>query len=74
MMMDENGESDAKVVSNCASTAPEKNYTEDYLRGWQMYNMLQLIGDWDLARQYVQDPEHFPRPVLHERDELHDAA
>ena len=70
MMMEEGKEPEARVVSNCASPAPDKNFTEDYLRGWQMYNMLQMIGDWDLARQYVQDPEHFPRPVLHERDEL----
>ena len=56
-----------QVISNCAASTPDKNYTEDYLRGWQMYNMLQLIGDGDLARQYIQDPEHFPRPVLDER-------
>ena len=68
MMMEEKKEPEAKVVSNCASPAPDKRYTEDYLRGWQMYNMLQMIGDWDLARQYVQDPEHFPRPALHEMD------
>jgi uncharacterized SAM-binding protein YcdF (DUF218 family) len=63
-----------RVVSNCASPAPDKAYTGDYLRGWQMYNMLQLIGDRDLAWQYLQDPEHFPRPVLHKRDELPDVA
>ena len=74
MMMEEKKEPEAKVISNCASPAPEKNYTEDYLRGWQMYNMLQLIGDRDLAWQYLQDPEHFPRPVLHKRDELPDVA
>jgi hypothetical protein len=39
-----------------------------------MYNMLQLTGDWELARQYIQDPEHFPRPELHVRDKLSDAA
>ena len=39
-----------------------------------MYNMLQLIGDWDLAKQYVEDSEHFPRPVLHERAGDSDAA
>lgn len=74
MTMEEKNEPEAEVVSNCASPAPEKDYTEDYLRGWQMYNMLQLIGDYDLARQYVQDPEHFPKPELHEWDELPDAA
>lgn len=74
MMMEEKKEPEAKVISNCASPTPEKNYTEDYLRGWQMYNMLQLIGDRDLAWQYLQDPEHFPRPVLHKRDELPDVA
>lgn len=62
------------VASNCASPAPNKDYTADYLRGWQMYNMLQLIGDDDLARQYVHDPEHFPRPVLDEQAEASDAA
>ena len=72
--MDEKQESAIQVVSNCASPAPEEDYTGDYLRGWQMYNMLQLIGDWDLAQQYVQDPEHFPRPVLDEGTELSDAA
>ena len=74
MGVDEKQESAIQVVSNCASPAPEMDYTEDYLRGWQMYNMLQLIGDWDLARQYIQDPEHFPRPVLDEQAEIPDAA
>jgi hypothetical protein len=74
MMMEEKKEPEAKVISNCASPAPDKNFTEDYLRGWQMYNMLQLTGDWELARQYIQDPEHFPRPELHVRDKLSDAA
>ena len=74
MMMEEKREPEAKVISNCASPAPDKNFTEDHLRGWQMYNMLQLTGDWELARQYIQDPEHFPRPELHVRDKLSDAA
>ena len=55
---------DVHVVSNCASPAPDKVYTNDYLRGWQMYNMLQLIGENELAWQYLNDPTHFPRPVL----------
>lgn len=74
MSVEERRESEIQVVSNCASPAPDKDYTEDYLRGWQMYNMLQLIGDRDLARQYIQDPENFPRPVLYDRDETADAA
>ena len=57
-------ELDVHVVSNCASPAPDKVYTNDYLRGWQMYNMLQLIGENELAWQYLNDPTHFPRPVL----------
>ena len=39
-----------------------------------MYNMLQLIGDRELARLYLEDPENFPRPVLYERTEVSDAA
>lgn len=74
MGMHERQEPEVRVITNYASPAPDKDYTDDYLRGWQMYNMLQLIGDWDLARQYVQDPEHFPRPVLDERAEVPDAA
>ena len=58
-----------RVVSNCASPAPDKAYTDDYLRGWQMYNLLQLIGEKDLAWQYLHDPEHFPRPELYEQAE-----
>ena len=60
---------DASVLSNCASPAPDMEYTEEYLRGLQMYNMLQLIGAQDLAWQYLHDPENFPRPVLNERAE-----
>lgn len=52
------------VVSNCASPAPNKEYTPEYLRGWQMYNMLQLIGEEELAWQYLHAPELFPRPAL----------
>lgn len=74
MMMDELQQPEARVVSNCASPAPDQHFTEDYLRGWQMYNMLQLIGDLDLARQYLEDPEHFPKPALHMRDDIPDAA
>lgn len=74
MRMDERQEPEVRVVSNCASPAPDRDYTHDYLRGWQMYNMLQLIGDWDLAKQYVEDPEHFPRPALYEQDATPDAA
>jgi len=55
---------EVRVVSNCASPAPDKDYTDEYLRGWQMYNLLQWIGEKDLAWQYVHDPENFPRPVL----------
>lgn len=62
------------IVSNCASPAPDKNFTEEYLRGWQMYNMLQMTGDEELAQQYLQDPEHFPRPVLHGQSGIPDAA
>ena len=58
-----------RVVSNCASPVPDRIYTAEYLRGWQMYNMLQLIGETELAHRYVHDPEHFPRPVLTERAE-----
>ena len=50
------------------------SYTEEYLRRWQMYNMLQLIGERDLAQQYIQDPENFPWPALYERSEVSDAA
>ena len=74
MGMDERREPEVHVVSNCASPAPDKEYTQDYLRGWQMYNLLQLTGDWDLARQYVQDPEHFPTPVLDDGVDIADAA
>ena len=76
MLMRADGEKgpDVHVVSNCAAPAPDKNYTEEYLRGWQMYNMLQLIGDRELARLYLEDPENFPRPVLYERTEVPDAA
>ncbi len=58
-----------RVISNCASPAPDKEYTDDYLRGWQMYNMLQLIGDEELAWQFLHDPENFPRPALYEQAE-----
>ena len=74
MMADENQEPAAEVISNCASPAPDKEYTEDYLRGWQMYNMLQLIGDQELARQYIEDLENFPRPELDEPSDIPDAA
>ena len=60
-----------RVVSDCASPAPDKSYTAEYLRGWQMYNMLQLIGEKELAWQYIHDKEHFPTPVL---DDLAEAA
>lgn len=60
---------DVHVVSVCASPAPDKEYTDEYLRGWQMYNMLQLTGDEELAWTYVHDPENFPRPVLYEQAE-----
>ncbi len=60
---------DARVVSNCAAPAPDRDFTEEYLRGWQMYNMLQLIGERDLAWQYVNDPDNFPRPELYEQAE-----
>ena len=59
-------EPEIQVVSNCGSPAPDRDYTDEYLRGWQMYNMLQLIGDQDLAKLYVEDPDHFPRPELNE--------
>ena len=58
-----------RVISNCASPASDKEYTDDCLRGWQMYNMLQLIGDEELAWQFLHDPENFPRPVLYEQTE-----
>ena len=74
MMMDEREEPEARVVSYCAVAVPERDYTEEYLRGWQMYNMLQLIGDRELARQYIQDPESFPWPALYEKGEASDAA
>ena len=74
MMADENQEPAAEVITNCASPAPDKEYTEEYLRGWQMYNMLQLIGDQELARQYIEDPENFPRPELDEPSDIPDAA
>ena len=64
MMAEEGQEPEVQVISNCASLASDKQYTADYLRGWEMYNMLQLTGDKDLARQYVEDPEDFPRPEL----------
>ena len=69
MMMEEKKEPEAKVISNCASPAPDKNFTEDHLRGWQMYNMLQLIGETELAQQYINDPAHFPVPVLTDQAE-----
>ena len=74
MAIDEGKKPEVHVVSNCASAAPNKDYTEDYLRGWQMYNMLQLTGDQDLALQYVQDPDGFPRPVLDVQSDISDAA
>ena len=74
MRMDERQEPDVHVVSNCAAPAPDKNYTKDYLRGWQMYNMLQMIGDGELAQQYIKDPESFPKPALYEPVEVPDAA
>lgn len=74
MRKDENKKPDVHVVSNCASPAPDMSYTEEYLRRWQMYNMLQLIGDRELARQYIQDPENFPWPALYEKGEASDAA
>ena len=74
MGMNERQEPEVDVASNCAFAAPDKDYSEDYLLGWQMYNMLQLIGDRDLAWQYLHDPEHFPRPVLDEQADIPDAA
>ena len=74
MMADEEQEPEVQVVSNCASAAPDKEYTDDYLRGWQMYNMLQLIGDLDLARQYIEEPENFPKPVLDDQYGIPEAA
>ena len=68
-------EPEIQVISNCAFPAADKDYTEEYLRGWEMYNMLQLIGEQDLARQYVQEPENFPRPALNGvDDDVADAA
>ena len=64
MMAEEGEEPEVQVISNCAYPDPDKDYTEDYLRGWEMYNLLQLTGNQDLARQYIEDPENFPRPVL----------
>ena len=74
MRKSEQEETDVHVVSNCASPAPDQSFTQEYLRGWQMYNMLQLIGDKELAQQYLQDPANFPRPALYERVEVSDAA
>ena len=74
MMADEDETAEISVLSNCASPAPEKDYTDDYLRGWQMYNLLQWTGDEELARLYIQEPELFPRPTLEEPDEVPDAA
>ena len=74
MMAEKQSEPDVHVVSNCASAAPDKEYTDEYLRRWQMYNMLQLIGDPDLAKQYVEDPENFPWPVLNDQSVVPAAA
>lgn len=60
---------DVHVVSDCAALIPNKLYTADYLRKWQMYNMLQLIGETELAQQYINDPAHFPVPVLTDQAE-----
>ena len=60
---------DMHVVSDCAALIPNKLYTADYLRKWQMYNMLQLIGETELAQQYINDPAHFPVPVLTDQAE-----
>ena len=75
MMADGRQGSKLQVLSNCAWLA-DKEYTEKDLRGWEMYNLLQLTGNKELAQQYIKDPENFPRPVLgeHERTELEDAA
>ena len=67
MTAEEAQEPEVQIISNCAYPAPDKDYTKDYLRGWEMYNLLQLIGDQELARQYIEDPENFPRPVLKEQ-------
>ena len=60
---------DVHVVSDCAALIPNKLYTADYLRKWQMYNMLQLIGETELAQQYINDPAHFPVPELTDQAE-----
>lgn len=74
MRTDEKEAPEVHVISNCASPSPDKSFTDEYLRRWQMYNMLQLIGDRELAQQYLKDPRNFPWPVLHERIEFSDAA
>ena len=74
MMTEDDRDPEIEIVSNCASSAPNKYYTDDYIRGWEMYNLLQLTGDRDLAMQYVLDRENFPRPVLDGQTEDDEAA
>ena len=74
MIADEKQEPDVQVVSNCASATPDKTYTDEYLRRWQMYNMLQLIGDQELAQQYIKDSDNFPWPALDDQSGVSEAA
>ena len=69
MMADEEQGPEVHVISNCAYPVLDKDYTEEYLRRWVMYNLLQLIGDRDLARLYIEEPENFPWPELAGRDD-----